>query len=269
MTPSDYINNGKAIIIADDFAMSQGTDSAILELMSQGKVHFTSALVTSSRFKSVTVTDFLHDRVGLHLDFTFGKAISIRGKSMLTDESGNFKRSFMQIMFLCIFRKKTMQKLVACEIEAQILKLKEKFPNISHIDGHQHTHMNPLIFAEVQTLAKKYFIPRVRIINEKIFQLKSFHPTNCVNFAKLLLLRTLAFFCDIKPDFKSKTYFVSILHTCKISKDILQKYQIPKKFDTIEIMLHPSDSSPDADLNKEKKHLLSKFRLIEKNSLEN
>ena len=266
MTPKEHIQQNRAIIIADDFAMSSGTDSAIVELLLAKKLHATSALVTSERFNAVDQSQLPQGVVGLHFDLTFGKAISIGGKSIITDENGNFNKSFTQIMLLCILKKKEMQALISKEVKAQLQKLHEKFGAISHIDGHQHIHMNPLIFREIQKYAKEFAVPRIRFINEKIFQRRAFLPSNFVNLIKLILLRTLGFFCN----YRSKTYFVSILHTCKISKEILETYQVPKGFNGIEIMLHPSNSHLDFNTtNKEKPHLLSPFREIEKNSLEN
>ena len=259
----NFINKNNAIIIADDFAMSQGTDSAILEMLKEKKITATSVLVTSNRFGSVNLPQ---NSAGLHLDFTFGKAISISGKSLITDSKGYFNKSFIQIMLLCFVRKNEMQALVENEIEAQILKLQSQYGNITHIDGHQHIHMNPLIFQFVKHFAEKYKIPRIRFVNEKIFQLNAVFPSNFLNFSKLLLLRTLSLFCNYKSD----TYFISILHTCKISKQVLLNYKVPKKFQKIEVMLHPSNVFLDYNAhNKERKHLLSHFRTIEKKSLEN
>ncbi len=265
MTPKNYIEQGRAVIIADDFAMSQGTDSAIAKLLHEKKITATSVLVTSNRFDSNPAVELPENSVGLHLDFTFGKAVSIVGKSLMTDEIGNFNKSFVQIMLLCVYKKNEIKDLLSKEIDAQILKLKAKYGNIMHIDGHQHIHMNPLIFHEVKHLAEKHNIPRVRFINEKLFHLRMIFPSNWANTIKLLLLRTLGIFCRFKTDI----YFVSILHTCKISKHILDSYQVPKQYQKVEIMLHPSEPSLDLHTqNKEKVHLLSKFRLIEKNSLE-
>jgi predicted glycoside hydrolase/deacetylase ChbG (UPF0249 family) len=266
MTPKQYIQQNMAIIVADDFAMSGGTDSAITELLFAKKLHFTSALVTSERFDDIDAKTLPQGVVGLHFDLTFGKAISIVGKSIITDENGNFDKSFAQIMLLCVIKKKQMQALISREVKAQLQKLHENFGEITHIDGHQHIHMNPLIFREIQKYAKEFGVPRIRFINEKILQKMAFFPSNFANSIKLILLRFLGFFCN----YKSETYFVSILHTCKISKEILANYQVPKGFDNIEIMLHPSNSHLDFNTkNKEKSHLLSPFREIEKNSLEN
>ena len=266
MTPTQYIQQNRAIIVADDFAMSNGTDDAIAQMLSSKKLHATSALVTSERFDAINPSIVPDGVVGLHFDLTFGKAVSIVGKSVITDENGNFNKSFAQIMVLCLLKKKQMQALISSEIKAQLQKLQAKFGEISHIDGHQHVHMNPLIFKEVRRFASEFQVPRIRFINEKIFQMQALKPSNLVGIIKLMLLRTLGFFCD----YKSKTYFVSIIHTCKISKDILETYQVPKGFDSIEIMLHPSNCELDFNTkNKEKTHLLSPFRKIEKNCLEN
>ncbi|MEO0348317.1 MAG: ChbG/HpnK family deacetylase, partial [Pseudomonadota bacterium] len=148
MKAIDYIRQKRAIITADDFAISEGVDQTIIKLMQVGKISRTSVLVTSSRAPSSVkqLLKITKNGIGLHLDFTFGRALSISGSSLLTDNNGNFNRGFGQILLLSLLFPVKMRQLVANEIKAQTIALKKMGANISHIDGHQHIHMIPLIF---------------------------------------------------------------------------------------------------------------------------
>ncbi|MFT4967593.1 MAG: putative glycoside hydrolase/deacetylase ChbG (UPF0249 family) [Candidatus Deianiraeaceae bacterium] len=265
MKASDYIKKGMAVITADDFAISDGVDSAIIALLRKKKIHrasiFTTTLKLKYLWKELTQKNIDTSSIGLHLDFTFGRSIVLRQKSLLTNEIGDFKHSFIAILLMSVFKKKKLQELVRREIDGQILALKEFNPKFLHIDGHQHTHMIPLIFKELVKACEKHNIPNIRYINETIFQWKIFNPFNIKNTVKLFLLRFLGIFCKYKAD----TYFVSILNTCKISANVIKQYKVPIGYKKVEIMLHPGNSTKDAgNTSKEKKHLLSLHRDIEK-----
>ena len=74
-----FIKQKKAIIVADDFTMSEGVDESISKLLEQNRIHYTSTLVTSDRFKNLISNakqiNNIKSKIGLHLDFTFGKAV--------------------------------------------------------------------------------------------------------------------------------------------------------------------------------------------------
>ena len=245
------------IITADDFAISQGVDETILNLCKIGALNSVSCFTVTKRFeKSAEELKKTNAKIGLHLSLTFGKALTINGKSLITDEYGNFNKSFIQILMLSIFKKKEFQKLIAPEVKAQFEKLKACVLNVSHIDGHQHIHTIPAVFEIVKNLQ----VPRIRIINEKFLQKHVLNPQNIVGTIKLALLRLLCAFNGKKSD----VYFVSIFKTCKIEMNFIQNYKTPKGFEKVEIMLHPGNCDVDAnDKSKESGHLKSKWRNAE------
>ncbi len=261
MKAIEFIKHGNAIITTDDYSISNGVDSATVELIKIDALNTVSSFVTTEKFKtSITKLSNIKTNIGLHLDFTFGKALSIKGKSLITNDKGNFNKTFIQILFLSIFRPQKVKQLIQSEAKAQILKLVEFIPKPTHIDGHQHIHTIPLIFDIIQKIAKEYNIPRIRIINESIFQWQVLNIFNIKNTIKLLLLRTLGKF----NKYKSSVYFISIFRTCNINTRYIQKYNIPKNFKTIEIMLHVGNTEIDKEnTSKEKLHLQSKWRNIE------
>lgn len=53
------------------------------------------------------------------------------------------------------------------ELRAQLDKILATGLRITHINGHQHLHLLPSIFAIVQRLADEYRIPYVRVVNDR------------------------------------------------------------------------------------------------------
>jgi predicted glycoside hydrolase/deacetylase ChbG (UPF0249 family) len=261
MKAIDFVTQGMAIVTTDDFSISDGVNNTTVELVKMDALNAVSSFVTTEKFStSIIKLSNSKTNIGLHLDFTFGKAISIKGKSLITDEKGQFNKTFTQILFLSFFKPQRMKEIIQSEARAQILKLIEFIPKPTHIDGHQHIHTIPLISKTIQKLAKEHNISRIRTINEKILQWQVLNIFNIKNIIKLLLLRTL----EIFNQHKSAVYFISIFHTCKINGDYLKNYNIPRGFDKIEIMLHVGNTEIDKNnTTKEKVHLQSKWRNIE------
>ena len=261
MKAIDFVTQGMAIVTTDDFSISDGVNNTTVELVKMDALNAVSSFVTTEKFStSIIKLSNSKTNIGLHLDFTFGKAISIKGKSLITDEKGQFNKTFTQILFLSFFKPQRMKEIIQSEARAQILKLIEFIPKPTHIDGHQHIHTIPLISKITQKLAKEHNISRIRTINEKILQWQVLNIFNIKNIIKLLLLRTL----EIFNQHNSAVYFVSIFHTCKINMDYLKNYNIPRGFDKIEIMLHVGNTEIDKNnTTKEKLHLQSKWRNIE------
>lgn len=263
MNAIDLIEKKQALIIADDYKISKGVDLAIEDLFDKNKIDQASVFTTTDRFEKVKEFNQSY-KLGLHFDLTFGKAISIQGKSLITDENGYFNKNFIQILLFSLFYKRQMFHLIDQELKAQFEALKKKTNKVYHINGHQHIHTIPLIFKLALKLKEEKNIEHLRFINEKIISIHLLSIKNILNLVKLALLR----FLNLFNSYKSDIYFVSIFYTCKISKHVLLKYKIPKEYKKIELMLHPGDSNIDTFIqNKEKKHLTSYYRDEERNCL--
>ena len=259
-------NSTTRLIMADDFAMSKGVNIAILELSAKKLLNGFSTLVTGGFYD-----EYLRDlqeqkkndiKIGLHLDLTFGKARYQRRNSLLVDNEGVFKNSFLKILLLSFFKRRVLIPILYREINQQMKQLSSDIGSIDYLDGHQHIHTIPLAFKITQRLAKKYHIPRLRIINEYFFTSFDYkNPPSIVAIIKFLVLKL----CYLANQTKSNIYFYSILYSCKINpKSVDRMRKLPTKY--LEIMLHPGYSDIDStDIhNREYKHLTSKYRDIER-----
>jgi len=270
----------KLIINADDAGISMGVNNAIKQMVDDGRLNSLSLMVNG--FYAKQIADFCNTKprieknlmCGLHFNLTTGSSILGNQKlSKITKPDGTFKYGFLLLSILCFFSKKVRTQ-IELELRAQIDAMhKLGIKDISHIDGHRHVHFIPPIFAIVTKVAEFYKIPRIRIINEQIFQtalttgfVKTFFNTG---FIKWMILKT--FYLINKTINKNliinnKTYFFSIIHSCKINQKILNKIKFPDEFYSIEIMIHPGEPKTDTydkNIKYEKHHLQSHDRTEE------
>lgn len=223
------------IINADDLGFTLGINTAIKKAHQEGYLSHASLMANMPYFDDAienVVAECPHLNIGVHLNLTCGKALF---RENVLAENGEFKNSFIKILLLK--NSKHLLNSIEKEMELQILKIKEKDISISHIDGHEHIHIIPSINRIVKKLAKKYQIPRIREINEDIFESIKYnrHSANRVNYIKLFLLKFLSHFNHNEK----KVNFYSILNTCEINEKNLFSFLDATSHPTIEIMLHP------------------------------
>ncbi len=238
----------RVIFNADDFGISLGVNAAIEKAYHEGILNAASLMVNQKyAAQAVEIAKKMPDLdLGLHVNLTNEYAALTHDQiPLLTDENGRFKNGFVKLLWLSILHPKKLRSEVRAEIEAQIQKALLMGAQLTHIDSHRHVHMIPVIFDEMLNLKEKYQISRIRTINESAVL------TLCTNKNKsyfkdggLVKYALLKFFYYLNG-YVSKTYFYTMLYTCKLSKEHFQKVLIPKGFDNVEIMIHPSVTSID------------------------
>ena len=269
----------KKIINADDFGISPGVNQAISEAHRDGILNSTSIMINLKYVDNALklAQSMPNLNIGLHINLTNEYALSPREDIyLLVDEKGKFKNGFVNLLFLSLQHPKELKKQVETEIRAQIQKATTLGIKLSHIDSHRHIHMIPAIFDVVKKLADEYKIPRIRVVNENIFNtLKHNKDTSYLfdgGLIKYAILRTLAFYNNYKTD----TYFYSILYTCKLGRERFRKLKIPAKYKAIEIGIHPGHPTVDKNYIKDvfDDNILNQYReteyqtLIDKSVLE-
>ncbi len=253
----------KMIINGDDFGISSGVNHAIVEAYNKGVLNSTSIMINMDRVEEALrlyeeKTDGKLD-VGLHFNLTVGKAIcDHRDVSLLTDDKGNFNCGFVKLLFYSIVSKRELAIQVEKEARAQIEKAFNMGVNLKHIDSHRHIHTIPLINKIIKGLAANYNIPRVRVVKENVFATLKDNKSLSFLFdggiAKYLLISLL----ELINGSKCKTCFFSLIYTGKLESKRVRHFTVDeKKYDTLEVMIHPSiteldingeDSIPDANL---------------------
>lgn len=258
----------KKIINADDFGISPGVNQAIAKGFKEGILNSTSIMITLKYAGQAVamMKDLTGLNVGLHLNLTNEyPAADPKDIPLLVDENGKFKHGFVNLFLLSFFKPKAMRRQVEIEARAQLEKAQKAGIKLSHIDSHRHVHMIPLIFKIVKKLKEENGIERIRVVNENIFNTMRHNKDKSFLFdgglVKYLVLKTLAIWNNYKTD----TYFYTILYTCKISSARFNKLKISPKFAAIEIGIHPGmpdiDSKYPEDVFDD--NILSPYRTVE------
>ena len=238
----------KVIFNADDFGISKGVNAAIKKAYDEGILNAASLMVGQKYAKeAVELSKEMKDLdLGLHVNLTNEYPVSkAQNLPLLTGEDGKFQNGFVKLLWLSIFKPKALRDEVYAETEAQILKAQEMGVRLTHIDSHRHVHMIPLIFKVMLELKEKYHINRIRVINECAFLTMKTNASKSYLFDGGLIKYCLLRFFAVLNGYASKTYFYTMLYTCKLSQEHFKKVLVPACFDDVEIMIHPSVTDID------------------------
>jgi chitin disaccharide deacetylase len=133
------------IICADDYALNESVDEAILHLIEQKILSATSCMTLSPRWKESgqQITSSIRQKaaIGLHLDFTHFEAM--------------MSHSALIVRSLC-------RTLNRSKIEAHIVRQLDAFESVmghspDYVDGHQHVHQLPQIRETlIKVLSQRY-----------------------------------------------------------------------------------------------------------------
>ena len=237
------------IINADDFGMEEEVNKAIVLLAERGLIQATSVMVNLPLSDEALqkAQSFKNVNLGLHFNLTEGVALSEpKDVSLLVRSDGRFKNGFLKLLILSFLRPFSFQKQVRTELENQYRKM-AKYLHVTHIDSHRHIHMIPFIYREVKNLAREVQVPHVRQVNESLWcTLKSKGDWRFLTDGGLIKYMVLKFLYYFNRD-KSNRYFYSILHTGHLFGKNVKSVCVPSKYDTVEIGIHPANTSLSTD----------------------
>lgn len=262
----------KKIFNADDFGISKGVNAAIVKAHTEGILNSASLMINQKYAKEAInfAKEMPELEIGLHVNITNEYPASDKNKiPLLVDEYGKFKNGFVKLLYLSIIHPKILSEQVETEIRCQIIKYMNTGLELAHIDSHRHIHMIPVIFKVVRKLQKEFEIPRLRTMNENIFNtIKQNKDKKYIIDGGLVKYFLLRFLCWLN-NYKTNTYFYSILYTCKLAKKHFNNIRIPKGYDNVEIMIHPGIPEIDKENIDEiwDKNILSPYRTIELETL--
>ncbi len=252
------------IFNADDFGISPGVNQAIFRAHTEGVLN-SASLMVNQQFadEAVLMAQKMPAlKLGLHINLTNEKPTSNPADiPLLVGKDGKFKNGFVKLLLLSFLHPKKLQEQAYIEIKNQIEKYLKMGLQLAHLDGHRHVQMIPAVFKAVRQLKQEYHVPRIRVMNEHLFntirQNKGFSYLFDGGLIKYFLLK----FLFLLNHHSEKTYFYTILYTCKLSKAQFQNVKIPAVFDVVEIMIHPG--MPELDKDKDyvwDNNILSPYR---------
>ena len=204
---------------------------------------------------------------GLHLCLTQGQAVAkLSSVSDLVDEAGNFRHSALNLLLLrtgTVDRGNLLRQIEE-EFSAQLARAKDHGIALTHVDSHQHIHMNADIFSIAQNLAPRFGVPCIRLTREPAWPMFTSaglgQAIRRTNHIKWLLLRWLA--RELSPQLPTTDAFFGVLHSGTISKLVLMQLLRGLSPDrSNEICIHPGFPAPAAQATPEMSQPLTGSRL--------
>lgn len=165
LTPPDSTPARRLIVNADDFALSPGVTTGILEAHTAGIVTSTSMMVRCPGWHDgvsrVRATPRLG--VGLHFNLLVGAPLTLAPS--LTRPNGDFLSLGGLALSSVINALSTNE--IAAECEAQLAALKDAGIRVTHIDSHRHTHALPVVCRAVAAVATAHRLPLRRPVETR------------------------------------------------------------------------------------------------------
>ncbi|HKP84765.1 MAG TPA: hopanoid biosynthesis-associated protein HpnK [Blastocatellia bacterium] len=157
------------IVNADDFGASGEVNEAIIRAHTEGVLTSASLMVTGDAFDEAVRLAKANPglAVGIHLVTVVGRSVLPKSEiPSLVDEGRNFSNNPTAAGLKYYFSTAARREL-AKEIKAQFEKFHSTGLPLSHIDGHLHLHVHPVIFNAALELGAKYGARRMRVPEEE------------------------------------------------------------------------------------------------------
>ncbi|MFO1520311.1 MAG: ChbG/HpnK family deacetylase [bacterium] len=156
----------RLVINADDFGLSESVNRGIVNCLRNGVVSATTMLANFPASDPALSLVRRHSiDLGWHVNLTEGKPLSPPGKIPSLVNSQGFFHPLPQLLKKAFLRQLRRDE-ICLELSAQFDKVNGEVP-ISHLDGHEHVHVFPVIRDAVRDLVEKHRIPFVRLPAER------------------------------------------------------------------------------------------------------
>lgn len=276
---------------ADDYGISKEYNKCIEQCVEKGILNKVSVLPNGEIDGFVEKFSDKDVMLTLHLNLVEGCPLSpLEDISLLVDEEGNFKYSFIGLFFKTFsLRRKALEKQMYTEIKNQLLFWIDRTGQKRVcMDCHQHVYEIPWIF---KTLVQVFHEEKIEIdylripaepLRSYLYTPSLYSSYSTAGFVKQWLLKGLAFINrrDLhRLSFRS-AYFMGVMLSGKLTKERVQKllkhYLIFSKKNKrdIEVAFHPGYVGEELELidgsRKDfKKFYCSPWRMTEFETLMN
>ena len=238
------------IINGDDFGYSESVNRAIIQAHCGGVL--TSASLMVNERPAAQAAELAREHpylaVGLHLVLVLGAAALPHSEiPHITNGNGRFSDSSFSAGLNYYFNPSARREMRR-EMRAQFERFTATGLPFSHVDGHTHLHMHPVIFDELIELCEEFGVRRVRVVKgEMSLSLRIDRRNLPVKLVWGTVFNLLGQWCDrrlkgrnfIKAD---KVY--GLLQSGDMNEDYLLALLQKIKPVPSEIYMHPL--SPDA-----------------------
>lgn len=262
----------KKIFNADDFGISKGVNAAIVKAHREGILNSASLMINQKyAAEAVKSAKEMPDlEIGLHVNLTNEyPAAPVQQIPLLVDGQGKLKNGFVNLLLLSFLKPRQLRQQAEIEMRAQIVKYLATGLSLQHIDSHRHVHLIPQIFKAMRELQKEFAVPRIRVMNENIFNTLKYNKNKSWLFDGALIKYVLLRFLCWWNGYKNDVYFYTLMYTCKIAKEQFNNVKIPSGYKAVEIMIHPGMPEIDRQYPEDvwDENILSPYRTVELETL--
>jgi hopanoid biosynthesis associated protein HpnK len=158
------------IINADDFGFSRGVNKGIIKAHQQGILTSTSLMISGEAATEAVQLAKANPKlaVGLHLVIGCGKSVlPSHDIPHLVNQNSEFSKDPLAAGLVYQFNRDARQELRR-EIRAQLQKFKQTGLPLSHVDGHLHLHLHPVVMDILCELAPEFKIRYIRLPREEL-----------------------------------------------------------------------------------------------------
>jgi hopanoid biosynthesis associated protein HpnK len=159
----------RLIVNADDFGISESVNEAVIRAFVEGVLTSCSLMVTGEAFEHAVGLAHAHPglAVGIHLVTVMGRAVLPPAEiPTLVDTAGNFATNSVVAGLKYYFSPQARRELRR-ELQAQFERFAATGLRLSHIDGHLHMHVHPVVFQAAVELGTRYGVRRMRVPQEE------------------------------------------------------------------------------------------------------
>jgi len=258
----------RILVSADDFGLSEGITTSILDAVDRGMVTSVSIIANGSGFEHA-VSEYRARRglfLAVHLNLMEGRALCPADQVPdLVDEQGCFRHSFQSLYLAHLragsTRRAELRRQVRAELCAQLQRVAGSIgPQIGlRVDSHLHVHMIPFVFDVLMELHHEFRFGYVRCLAEPFFLaydgFDSLRNYAGLNIAKHAVLNTLA--RRALPHLRSRgiahcQHFIGVLFTGNMRVEAASAALARLEGrcggdELVEILLHPGGAAPGED----------------------
>jgi hopanoid biosynthesis associated protein HpnK len=168
------------VVTGDDFGSSSSVNHAIIAAHDHGILTSASLMVAGE--SAAEAVELARSRpnlaVGLHLVLVDGRAaLPAREVPSLTDPDGRFRSSPFTAGWRYQFSRDARLDLER-EIRAQLERFRETGLELSHVDGHHHLHLHPVVLDTLVRLAPEFGIRWIRVPRDELVSAVSRRPAS-------------------------------------------------------------------------------------------
>ena len=255
----------RLIVNGDDFGLSEPVNEGIIRAFKEGVLTSCSLMVTGDAFDQAVALARENPRlaVGIHLVTAMGRSVLPKREiPSLVDEEGRFSDN-PALAGLKYYFWPSARREIRRELSAQFSKYQSTGLPLSHVDGHLHMHVHPVIFNAAVTLGEKFGAKRMRVVQEERRLALAFDRCHILSkTAHSLLFAGLAAY--MKKKLKARGFLFphrvyGDLQTGKMNEQYFLYALENLRSETNEIYFHPAVYGAGAALTDEQRQQVIEF----------